>query len=51
MVKKLITAALPYVNNQPHSGNIFGSILSGDIYNRFCKKNGDETVFISGTDE
>lgn len=51
MGKKFITSALPYVNNQPHLGNIIGSILSGDVYNRYCKKKGDETVFISGTDE
>lgn len=51
MGKKLITSALPYVNNQPHLGNIIGSILSGDCYNRYCKKNGEETIFISGTDE
>lgn len=51
MARKFITAALPYVNNQPHLGNLIGSILSGDVYNRYCKKRGDDTVFISGTDE
>lgn len=51
MGKKFITAALPYVNNQPHLGNIVGSVLGSDIFNRFSKKNGDETIFICGTDE
>ena len=27
MKKKLITSALPYVNNVPHLGNIIGSVL------------------------
>lgn len=51
MTKKFITSALPYVNNQPHLGNVVGSVLGGDIYNRFCRKMGDETVYICGTDE
>lgn len=51
MSKKFITSALPYVNNQPHLGNIVGSVLGADIYNRYCKKSGIETAFICGTDE
>ncbi|KAK6089906.1 hypothetical protein P3W45_001109 [Vairimorpha bombi] len=51
MAKKIITSALPYVNNQPHLGNIIGCVLSGDIYSRFCKKNEEEVVYICGTDE
>ncbi|ORD98968.1 SYMC [Hepatospora eriocheir] len=50
-IKKFITAALPYVNNQPHLGNIIGSLLSADVYARYCRKRGYDTVFISGTDE
>ena len=30
----LITAALPYVNNVPHLGNIVGCVLSGDAFAR-----------------
>lgn len=51
MPKKFITSALPYVNNQPHLGNIVGSVLGADVYNRYCKKKGEETIFICGTDE
>jgi len=51
MTKKFITSALPYVNNQPHLGNIVGSVLGADVYNRYCKKIGDETILICGTDE
>ncbi|KAI0462857.1 methionine--tRNA ligase mes1 [Komagataella kurtzmanii] len=47
----LITSALPYVNNVPHLGNIVGSVLSADIYARFCKARNYNTLFICGTDE
>ncbi|KAI7657791.1 hypothetical protein KC318_g10780, partial [Hortaea werneckii] len=33
----LITSALPYVNNVPHLGNIIGSVLSADVFARYCK--------------
>ncbi|KRH95281.1 methionyl-trna synthetase [Pseudoloma neurophilia] len=48
--KILITAALPYVNNSPHLGNIIGSVLSADIYSRYIRKT-HETIFICGTDD
>lgn len=47
----LITSALPYVNNVPHLGNIVGSVLSADIYARYAKQRGYNTLFICGTDE
>ncbi|CCE61619.1 hypothetical protein TPHA_0A05450 [Tetrapisispora phaffii CBS 4417] len=47
----LITSALPYVNNVPHLGNIVGSVLSADIYARYCKSRNYNTLFICGTDE
>jgi len=49
--KKLITSALPYVNNVPHLGNIIGCVLSADVYARFCRLRGYETLYICGTDE
>ncbi len=51
MKKKLITSALPYVNNVPHLGNIIGCVLSGDVYARFCRSRGYETLYICGNDE
>ncbi len=51
MVKKLITSALPYVNNEPHLGNIIGSVLSADVYARFCRLQKYETLYICGNDE
>ncbi|TBU11750.1 methionine--tRNA ligase, partial [Hamiltosporidium tvaerminnensis] len=50
-MKKLITSALPYVNNLPHLGNIVGCVLSADVYTRFCKKRGQKAIHICGTDE
>ncbi len=51
MSKKFITSALPYVNNQPHLGNIVGSVLSADVYSRYSRNIGDDVSFICGTDE
>jgi methionyl-tRNA synthetase len=47
----LVTSALPYVNNVPHLGNIVGSVLSADIYSRYCKNRGYNTLYVCGTDE
>lgn len=49
--KKLITSALPYVNNVPHLGNIVGCVLPADVYARFCRSKGYETLYICATDE
>jgi methionyl-tRNA synthetase len=49
--RRLITSALPYVNNVPHLGNIIGSLLSADVFARYCRLAGFETFFICGTDE
>ncbi|XP_059620184.1 methionine--tRNA ligase, cytoplasmic [Phlebotomus argentipes] len=47
----LITSALPYVNNVPHLGNIIGCVLSADIFARYSRLCGYNTLFICGTDE
>jgi len=47
----LITSALPYVNNVPHLGNIIGCVLSADVYARYCRLRGYNTIYICGTDE
>lgn len=44
----LITSALPYVNNVPHLGNIIGSVLSGDVFARYCRGRGINTLYIGG---
>ena len=50
MKKRLITSALPYVNNVPHLGNLT-QVLSADVFARFCRSRGYETLYICGTDE
>ena len=47
----LITAALPYVNNEPHLGNLIGAVLSGDVYSRYCRIMNYNSIYICGTDE
>ena len=47
----LITSALPYVNNVPHLGNIVGCVLSADVFARFSRLRGYNTLYICGTDE
>ncbi len=50
MKKRLITSALPYVNNIPHLGNLI-QVLSADVFARFCRQYGYETMYVCGTDE
>ncbi|XP_031620753.1 methionine--tRNA ligase, cytoplasmic [Contarinia nasturtii] len=47
----LVTTALPYVNNIPHLGNIIGCVLSADIFARYSRLAGYNTLYIGGTDE
>ena len=48
--KRLVTSALPYVNNIPHLGNLT-QVLSADVFARFCRLRGYETLYVCGTDE
>jgi len=50
MKRKLISSALPYVNNVPHLGNLI-QVLSADVFARFCRLRGYETLYVCGTDE
>jgi methionyl-tRNA synthetase len=49
--KVLITSALPYVNAVPHLGNIIGCVLSADVFARFSRSRGNDTLYICGSDE
>lgn len=49
-MKKLITSALPYVNNVPHLGNLI-QVLSADVFARYSRLKGDEVLYVCGTDE
>ncbi|MDR0690124.1 MAG: methionine--tRNA ligase [Spirochaetaceae bacterium] len=50
MKRRLITSALPYVNNVPHLGNLI-QVLSADAFARFCRLRSYDTLYICGTDE
>ena len=50
MKKRLVTSALPYVNNIPHLGNLT-QVLSADVFARFSRSLGIETFYVCGTDE
>jgi methionyl-tRNA synthetase len=50
MERRLITSALPYVNNIPHLGNLI-QVLSADVFARYCRMAGYETLYVCGTDE
>jgi methionyl-tRNA synthetase len=47
----LVCCALPYTNAVPHVGNIVGSHLPADIFARYCRLKGYETLFVGGADE
>lgn len=49
--KYLVTAALPYANGYLHLGHIAGAYLPSDIYVRYKRLQGEDVVFICGSDE
>jgi methionyl-tRNA synthetase len=51
MKRVLITSAIPSVNGVKHLGNLVGSLLPADVYARFCRARGFETLAICATDE
>ena len=48
---RLITAALPYINNVPHLGHIAGSHLPADVFARYSRAKGYDVAFVGGSDE
>ncbi|MBL8773102.1 MAG: methionine--tRNA ligase [Phenylobacterium sp.] len=51
MSRILITSALPYAAGAKHLGNLAGSMLPADVYARFQRARGRETLYICATDE
>jgi methionyl-tRNA synthetase len=49
--KILITAALPYANGAIHFGHLAGAYLPADCYARFKRQEGNDVLFICGSDE
>lgn len=51
MGKVLITSALPYANGPLHFGHIAGAYLPGDAYARFMRMQGEDVLYLCGSDE
>ncbi len=49
--KVLVTSGWPYLNVTPHLGNMVGSVLSADVFARYCRLKGEDVLMVSGSDE
>ncbi|MBS0629181.1 MAG: methionine--tRNA ligase [Verrucomicrobia bacterium] len=49
--KILITSALPYANGPLHFGHLAGAYLPGDCYARFQRLQGNDVLYLCGSDE
>jgi len=47
----MVTAALPYANGPKHIGHLAGAYIPADVYVRYLRLNGEDVVFVSGSDE
>lgn len=50
MHHRLIATSIPYMNGAPHMGHAMEFILA-DIFSRFSRSRGDDTLFLTGSDE
>ncbi len=50
MKKILVCSAWPYGYSMPHLGNLMSSLLSGDVFARYYRMKGNDTLYVSGTD-
>ena len=46
-----VTSALPYANGPVHIGHLAGVYVPADIYARYLRSQGEDVVFIGGSDE
>ncbi|MBN1808678.1 MAG: methionine--tRNA ligase [Planctomycetes bacterium] len=49
--KVLVTSALPYANGNVHIGHMAGAYLPADIYHRYLRLKGVDSVYVCGSDE
>ena len=49
--RTLVTCALPYANGPVHIGHLAGVYVPADIYVRYLRMRGVDTLFICGSDE
>jgi len=50
MARILVCSAWPYANGPIHVGHVTGSLLPADIFARFNRLIGNETIMVSGSD-
>ena len=50
MERVLVCVAWPYANGPIHVGHVTGSLLPADIFVRFNRLRGNETIMVSGSD-
>ena len=46
-----VTSALPYANGPVHIGHLAGVYVPADVYVRYLRAQGEEVMFIGGSDE
>ena len=46
-----VTSALPYANGPVHIGHLAGVYVPADIYARYLRSQGEDVLFIGGSDE
>ena len=51
MVRYLVTSALPYANGPIHFGHVVGAYLPADVYVRTLRMQGEEVLYVCGTDQ
>lgn len=51
MTRYLVTSALPYANGPIHFGHAVGAYLPADVYVRTLRMQGEQALFVCGTDE
>ena len=51
MTRYLVTSALPYANGPIHFGHVIGAYLPADVYVRTLRMQGEEALYVCGTDE
>lgn len=49
--KIVVTSALPYANGEIHVGHVASTYLPADIFTRYCRLNGHDTIHICATDD
>jgi methionyl-tRNA synthetase len=49
--KTPVASGWRYLHSMPHLGDLVGSILSGDLFARYCRLKSEDVVLVDGSDE